>query len=256
MEQNLLLKHRVETLEGTVASMKKEMGAVKSALGPWFHKTRTPTVSAGTTRMLGNAQSEASERRRSRTEGDTRLGDEGGGLDTASSTSGNGVERMMVTGRSSLESTSSGQTGHDATSGLRAPLLRNDGSRTEDLLAGYLPGFGEFMPAQYPGGLPGVHHPSGMGVGGLSALNGGNGQIHVAPLDVETSLVGALEGLRESVVGVAAGMDLLGRRSEIALAQETLRLSEEVISLRAGVHGLRMQVSKTLSRQADEANRT
>jgi len=95
-----------------------------------------------------------------------------------------------------------------------------------------------------------------MGVGGLSALNGGNGQIHVAPLDVETSLVGALEGLRESVVGVAAGMDLLGRRSEIALAQETLRLSEEVISLRAGVHGLRMQVSKTLSRQADEANRT
>jgi len=76
-------------------------------------------------------------------------------------------------------------------------------------------------------------------------LNGATAQIHVAPLDVETSLVGALEGLRESVVGVAAGIDLLGRRSEIALAQETLRLSEEVISLRAGVHGLRMQVSRT-----------
>ena len=226
--------------------MKKEMGAVKSALGPWFHKARTPAVSAGTTRMLGNTQSEASERRRTHTEGDTRLRDEGGGLDTASSTSGNGVERMMVTGRSSLESTSSGQTGHDATSGLR---LGNDGSRT---LVGYLPGYGEFMPGQYPGGLPGVHHPSGMG---LSALNGGNAQ-NVAPLDVETSLVGALEGLRESVVGVAAGMDLLGRRSEIALAQETLRLSEEVISLRAGVHGLRMQVSKTLGRQAHGANRT
>ena len=250
MEQNLLLRHRVGTLEGTVASMKKEMGAVKSALGPWFHKARTPTAS---TRI---APSEASERRRSRTEGDSRLGDEGGGLDTASSTSGNGVERMMVTGRSSLESTSSGQTSHDAASGLRAPLLRNDGSRTEDSLAGYLPGFGEFMPPQYPGGLPGVHHPSGMGVGGLSGLNGGNAQIHVAPLDVETSLVGTLEGLRESVVGVAAGMDLLGRRSEIALAQETLRLSEEVISLRAGIHGLRMQVSKTLGRQAHGANRT
>jgi len=222
MEQNLLLKHRVGTLEGTVASMKKEMGAVKNALGPWFHRARTP-------RML---QSEASERRRPRTESDTRLGV---GLDTASSASGSGVERMMVTGRSSLESTSSGQTGHDATSGLRAPLLRNDGSRTED----YSPGFGEFMPPQYPGGLPGAHHPLGMG------LNGATAQIHVAPLDVETSLVGALEGLRESVVGVAAGIDLLGRRSEIALAQETLRLSEEVISLRAGVHGLRMQVSRT-----------
>lgn len=66
----------------------------------------------------------------------------------------------------------------------------------------------------------------------------------MAPLDLETNLVGALEGLRESVVGVAAGMDLLGRRIEIALAQETLKLGEEVISLRAGVHGLRMQVSK------------
>jgi len=172
-------------------SMKKEMGTVKSALGPWFHRTRTRTLSAGRLTRSG--------RRRSRTEGDARLGDE------------------LVGNVETLES------GHD-------------GSRTEDSLARYLPAFGEFMPPQY------AAHPSGMG---LSALNGAHAQIHVAPLDLETSLVGALEGLRESVVGVAAGIDLLGRRSEIALAQETLRLSEEVISLRAGVHGLRMQVSRT-----------
>jgi hypothetical protein len=69
----------------------------------------------------------------------------------------------------------------------------------------------------------------------------------VAPLDLGTNLVGTLEGLRESVVGVAGGVDSLGRRSEIALANETLRLGEEVISLRAGVHGLRMQVSGYIS---------
>jgi hypothetical protein len=66
----------------------------------------------------------------------------------------------------------------------------------------------------------------------------------VAPLDLGTNIVGTLEGLRESVVGVAAGIDSLGMRSEIALANETLRLGEEIISLRAGVHGLRMQVSE------------
>jgi len=233
----------VEILEGTVASMKKDMGAVKSALGPWFHRARTTSVSAG--RMLGRAAG-TSERRGPRAEGDTRLGDEGAGLAAASSTNGNG------TGRLPLESTSSG---HDATTngpGSRASLLRNDGSGTEDSLTGYLPAFGEFMPPQHPGPLPGVHRPSGMGVGGLNALNGANARIHVAPLDLETSLVGALEGLRESVVVVGTGIELLGRRSEIALAQETLRLSEEVISLRAGVHGLRMQVSRRRARRSTD----
>ena len=227
MEQNLLLKHRVEVLEGTVANMKKEMGAVKSALGPWFHRAKTTAANAGgVTRTLGgiHLQPETSERRRSRTEDDAGLGDESGGLENGgnAASNGNGVERMMASSRLPLED------GHDA--------------RTED--SGYLPALRDFMPPPYLGALPGMHRPLGMGVGGLSALNGVNAQNHVAPLDLETNLVGALEGLRESGVGVAAGMDLLGRRIEIALAQETLKLGEEVISLRAGVHGLRMQVSK------------
>jgi len=241
MEQNLLLKHRVEVLEGTVANMKKEMGAVKSALGPWFHRAKTTAANAGgVTRTLGgiHLQPETSERRRSRTEDEAGLGDESGGLENGgnAASNGNGVERMMASSRLPLED------GHDATTTTHGLRLRNDGSRTED--SGYLPALRDFMPPPYLGALPGVHRPLGMGVGGLSTLNGVNAQNHVAPLDLETNLVGALEGLRESVVGVAAGMDLLGRRIEIALAQETLKLGEEVISLRAGVHGLRMQVSK------------
>uniref|UniRef100_D8QCH7 RING-type domain-containing protein n=1 Tax=Schizophyllum commune (strain H4-8 / FGSC 9210) TaxID=578458 RepID=D8QCH7_SCHCM len=64
----------------------------------------------------------------------------------------------------------------------------------------------------------------------------------VAPLDLGSSLEGALVGLRESMVTLAASVDSLGRRSEIALTNESMRLNEEVMSLRAALHGLRMQV--------------
>lgn len=136
MEQNLLLKHRVEVLEGTVANMKKEMGAVKSALGPWFHRAKTTAANAGgVTRTLGgiHLQPETSERRRSRTEDDAGLGDESGGLENGgnAASNGNGVERMMASSRLPLED------GHDATTTTHGLRLRNDGSRTED--SGYLP---------------------------------------------------------------------------------------------------------------------
>lgn len=67
-------------------------------------------------------------------------------------------------------------------------------------------------------------------------------QTHIAPLNLTTSLEGSLAGLRESLVTVAASVDSMGRRNEIALSNEVMRLGEEIMSLRANVHGLRMQV--------------
>lgn len=64
----------------------------------------------------------------------------------------------------------------------------------------------------------------------------------IAPLNLSTTLEGSLHGLRESVVGLAASVDSMGRRHEIALTNETARMAEEVGGLRAGLHGLRMQV--------------
>ena len=69
-----------------------------------------------------------------------------------------------------------------------------------------------------------------------------SGRSVVAPLDLGGTLERTLVGLRESVVGVAANLDSVGRRGEIALANETLRLGEEMMSVRAQMHGLRMQV--------------
>ncbi|KIY62830.1 hypothetical protein CYLTODRAFT_438788 [Cylindrobasidium torrendii FP15055 ss-10] len=64
----------------------------------------------------------------------------------------------------------------------------------------------------------------------------------VAPIDLGTSLEGSLHGLRESMVTLSTTVDSVGRRSEIALTNETVRLNEEVMSVRAHLHGLRMQV--------------
>jgi len=64
----------------------------------------------------------------------------------------------------------------------------------------------------------------------------------VAPLDLGTTVEGTVNGLRESVLALAAGVDSLGRRSEIALTNESFRFGEEIMSLRASINGLRMQV--------------
>jgi len=65
----------------------------------------------------------------------------------------------------------------------------------------------------------------------------------VAPLNLSTTVEGSLVGLRESLVTLSAALESQGRRLELALTTEGLRVSEEVGSLKAIVQGLRMQVS-------------
>lgn len=79
--------------------------------------------------------------------------------------------------------------------------------------------------------------------GGHQSGGGGLFKIpSIAPLDVDNTVEGTLAGLRESVVGLAGAIDAVGRRGEMALANEALRLGEESMSIRAQIHGLRMQV--------------
>ena len=68
----------------------------------------------------------------------------------------------------------------------------------------------------------------------------------VAPLNLSTNLEGALASLRESIVTLSTSVDSLGRRQELAVNTEAMRTAEEIRSLRAVVHGLRMQVSVSL----------
>ena len=68
----------------------------------------------------------------------------------------------------------------------------------------------------------------------------------IAPLNLNTTLEGSLASLRNSIVTLAATLDSEVRRHDIALSTETLRVNEEVMALRAIVHGLRIQVHQIM----------
>ncbi|KAN0090785.1 hypothetical protein V8E55_004351 [Tylopilus felleus] len=68
----------------------------------------------------------------------------------------------------------------------------------------------------------------------------------VAPLNLSTSLEGSLVGLRDSITAVAASVDSLARRNDIALTNENMRLNEELGSLKYAVHGIRLQLHRLM----------
>ena len=182
-EQNLLLRHRLDATEAMVRTLRKEMNAVRNALGPWFSSSY----------QVGG----------------------GRGLDVGVGLTSN----VWPVGMQHHAAGPSQSTSAD-----------------EDPLAPYFP-LAESMvqrpPMDYrlPSSTVGDTSDSRTGVMGV-----------VAPLDLSTTLEGTLIGLKESMMGLAVGIDSVGRRSEIGLTNETLRLGEEMMSVRAQMHGLRMQM--------------
>ena len=109
-------------------------------------------------------------------------------------------------------------------------------SADEDPLAPYFP------PADRTTQRPAIDHRSPSSTVGDPSYSRTGMMGVVAPLDLGTTLEGTLVGLRESMMGLAVGIDSVGRWSEIGLTNETLRLGEEVMSVRTQMHGLRMQM--------------
>ncbi|KIK44043.1 hypothetical protein CY34DRAFT_803178 [Suillus luteus UH-Slu-Lm8-n1] len=68
----------------------------------------------------------------------------------------------------------------------------------------------------------------------------------VAPLNLSTSLEGSLGGLRDSIVTVSTSVDSLARRNDIALTNESIRLNEELGSLKYAIHGIRLQLHRLM----------
>ncbi|KAG8213594.1 hypothetical protein J3R82DRAFT_10263 [Butyriboletus roseoflavus] len=87
--------------------------------------------------------------------------------------------------------------------------------------------------------------------GGLLDLQSHPGQrslplTPVAPLNLSTSLEGSLVGLRDSITAVAASVDSIARRNDIALTNENMRINEELGSLKYAVHGIRLQLHRLM----------
>lgn len=177
-EENFVLKHKVESLEGDNQILQKDLLAAKAALGPWYKRND------GLQRSRANDMSSDLQE----------------------------TTRYSLSDGPSLFSETASPTERPST----PPLYRSvaEHTRTHRMNGSIMQGWETSqLPTQ-----------------------------HIAPLDLSTSLEGSLLGLRESLVTLATSLDSLGRRSNIALTNETLRLNEEIMSLRANIHGLRMQV--------------
>lgn len=68
----------------------------------------------------------------------------------------------------------------------------------------------------------------------------------VAPLNLSSSLQDTLSGLRDSVVATSTSVASLARRNDLALTSESMRINEELGSLRYAIHGVRLQVCSPL----------
>jgi hypothetical protein len=203
----MILRYKVEVLEGVMQTMKREMRAVKTALGPWYRPEGPHTSYPPSEPLLPDHLSTA---------------------------------RRFAIGADNIPHQSP-NTSHDPFT-PPTPLTNVD----PDILAPYFPPETDPRPFDLRPtrhslsqlGDTNPAHPHSHAYNSSRPVS----QNPVAPINLSTTLEGSLSGLRESVVSLTASVDSLARRNDIALTNETLRLNEDVMSLRANVHGLRMQV--------------
>ncbi|KZS93927.1 hypothetical protein SISNIDRAFT_410559, partial [Sistotremastrum niveocremeum HHB9708] len=70
--------------------------------------------------------------------------------------------------------------------------------------------------------------------------------ISVAPLDLDGTLEHTFTSLRDSVVTLAKTVEHTGRRHDIALTTENVRVAEELAGVKAAVRGIRQQVHRIM----------
>ncbi|KAG7098721.1 hypothetical protein E1B28_000634 [Marasmius oreades] len=207
-DENAVLKRRVDTLEALLRMAGCELQAAKIALGPWYHYSLNlhPQLHLPTELPFDLQPSSAS-------------------------TSQNGSDE---------------QVGDNPVGPSSVP------SEHPDILASFFPN--EDLPdlprLPAPPRVPSISSTtSSQGWESFTVNNTGIRQnLHnaVAPLNLSTTLEGSLEALRQSIVTISTSLDSLGRRNDIALTNETFRINEEIMSLKANMHGLRMQVHAIL----------
>lgn len=208
--ENSNLRQRAAGLEAVLAAVRRDVENAKTSLGPWFRRPSDPPISTPTPR-----QERVMRRRLSiplTTASFPRDPDEGENSNEPQdyfgpqAGSGSGATSVRVSTSTTTEQTVNRNRSQSSSSFMPST------SFVEDLtLRASIP--------SYP------QH-----------------QTRVAPIDLTTSLEGCLNSLRTSIVTISAGLDSLERRQDLALTTETLRMHEDVASLRAIVHGLRMQV--------------
>lgn len=316
-EQNILLRHRVDTLEGAVQTLRREMASVRTVLNPWMQNAAIPSCSWN----LPN-RSQASGVREPRQ--DTSPPFQSTSNNSRSNGEGSSTSHRVSPDNSSRGTESPGEgsrsdgDGHDLASYFpsddevrvrrtvppppsppqvpvaqqQAPQMRGQPQqpprRTGHLHHHSVPSIPgvtqlEGHPSISPAlqslnylGLPSTSPYASMGLyssllppalqTGPPPLSGGPQYqpqpISISVSDLDTSspcLSTTLQGLQSNIVSLAASIEEIHKKSDLALALmggggtgaaipgggvvgEVLRLGEEVMGVRATVQGLRMQM--------------
>ncbi|EIN11280.1 hypothetical protein PUNSTDRAFT_141696 [Punctularia strigosozonata HHB-11173 SS5] len=245
-EENAVLKQRFGAMEGMMEIMRREMQALKGSLGPWYRRDVEGDLYAPTTTTsedFGVPEVEFPEDLVASP--DSSIPPSSPELvnlaayfppapaDDAGSTAGSPSAPPSSRRRQSFTPLLPGATPYST-----SPMS------TQTQLNLYSPSIAPYFPhlsipyhahgyASSPSQVQQIQTPAQTPLSHASS---------VAPLNLSTSLEGTLNGLRDSIVALASALDSVGRRSELTLATETLRLNEDIGSVRAVLHGLRMQV--------------
>ncbi len=203
VRENTELKRRIEDLERASRSNQRDLDMAKVRLGTWFRPaTVSETGSEGANSASSSPSQRPSERRRLSVPFNSAIFD----LD------------LPPAGRSTTPPSARRSTVSSAAPPMIPGFTSNAAAPTSDESSSPHPVLSQ--PQFY--------------------ARGGNNP--VAPLNLGGSLEGTLSSLRASVVALSGSLDSLERKQDIMLTTETLRMHEDVASLRAIVHGLRMQV--------------
>ncbi|KAI0694346.1 hypothetical protein BC835DRAFT_1014433 [Cytidiella melzeri] len=256
-EENAVLRQRVSVLDGIVTSLQRELSTMKSALGPWYRSERRSTsnshsqlapISAAHTRTISPSG-----------EGSTRSSDIGSLTNTLAMPTQPSVGSGVSASANDLSSYFPAPEPDDwlpmdyrsASHDHTLQSILHSGAPSSSSSAAARPPI--HSPLSNPSTtLPYTAYSQPQSSGYSAPLPS-----PVAPLDLSTNLEGSLLGLRESIVTVNAALDSLARKQDVALTTESMRTAEEIRSLRAIIHGLRMQVhSIIMDRNAQATGRS
>ncbi|KIM69063.1 hypothetical protein SCLCIDRAFT_104409 [Scleroderma citrinum Foug A] len=204
MAENATLQQRVQSLEGLVQIMQREMQFMKSTLGPWY---RFETQQ----------------------------------LDRMPATFGSDDSHARVRPITSPDIISQPLPMTDPIDTVHPPIHPAD----VDDAAAY---FSVPDPA-YPEGhrrTPSAHRPFGAILDAQAHAHQQLLLLPVSPLNLGTSLEGTLSGLRESIAATSASVESFARRNDIALTTESMRINEELGSLRYAIQGVRLQLHRLM----------
>jgi hypothetical protein len=207
-EENVLLKRKIEALDGMVHAMRREMHAVRSAIGPWLR-----------TESFGQNASNGIEH------------------DTPSVSDYTPFPEALSRTASGIVGSPAGRS-HRPTLSMDAHYLSPNQSY-DDALASFFPPTG----ASPPVASPYLSTPSYS----LSSNTADSAILSsVAPLNLNTTLEGTLSSLRDSIITLSASVDSLARQQDIAMSSESQRVNEELRALKNAINFQRMQVHRIM----------